>query len=189
MFTSYSVILLTGQTRGDRGKTKSWPFLTNCTLNHDSCLFLVCLSLLIYSLFTGQSKKKKSLNLVEKSELKLLLKVLPDSVCLLESCQWKWRRGEVSRLAVFCSLLFRLTLSGQPLSPLIQVVCSPRCPLSPPLALPQPPLAHKHALHQRLPPRAVVSSLHQSKASAAMGTLMWANEQHLFLKRGCPCQS
>lgn len=59
MFTSYSVILLTGQTRGDRGKTKSWPFLTNCTLNHDSCLFLVCLSLLIYSLFTGQSKKKK----------------------------------------------------------------------------------------------------------------------------------
>lgn len=34
-------------------------------------------------------------------------------MCFLESCQWKCKRGEVSRLAVFCSLLVRLTLSGQ----------------------------------------------------------------------------
>lgn len=117
---------------------------------------------------------------MEKPKLKLLLKVLLDGVCLLENCQWKWRRGEVSRLAVFCSLLFRLTLSGQPLRPLIQVVCSLWCPLSPPLALPRPSLAHKHAQHQQLPLRAVVSFLHQSRASVAMGTLIWANEQHLF---------
>lgn len=119
---------------------------------------------------------------MEKPELKLLLKVLLDGMCLLESCQWKCKRGEVSRLAVFCSLLFRLTLSGQPLRPVIQVVCSPRRPLPhPPLPPPQPSRAHKHARHQQLPPRAVVSSLHQSQASAAMGTSAWANEQHLFL--------
>ncbi len=51
----------------------------------------------------------------------------------------------------------------------------------PPLPPPRPSRAHKHARHQQLPPRAVVSSLHQSRASAAMGTPAWANEQHLFL--------
>lgn len=58
---------------------------------HLKSLFLTILSVFepfdLLSLFTWQSKKKKSLNLVEKSELKLLLKVLLDSVCLLESCQ------------------------------------------------------------------------------------------------------
>lgn len=57
---------------------------------------------------------------------------------------------------------------------------------SPPLHPPLPPTpasrAHKHAQHQQLPPRATVaSSLRQSRASAAMGTSAWANEQHLFL--------
>lgn len=121
---------------------------------------------------------------MEKPELKLLLKALLDGVCLLESCQWKCKRGEVSRLAVFCSLLFRLTLSGQPLRPVIQVVCSlcgAPSPLHPPHPPPRPSRAHKHARHRQLPPRAVVSSLHQSQASAAMGTSVWANEQHLFL--------
>lgn len=126
--------------------------------------------------------------MVEKPELKPFLKVLLDGLCLLESSQWKCKRGEVSRLAVFCSLLFILTLSVRPLRPVIQVVCTLWRPLSlspsplpPPLRPPCPPHAHQHARHQRLPLRAVVSSLHQSHCSAAMGISAWANEQHLFL--------
>ena len=49
------------------------------------------------------------------------------------------------------------------------------------LPSPRPPRAHKHAWHQPLPPRTVVSFLHQSWSVASMGTSVWANEQHLFL--------
>lgn len=54
-------------------------------------------------------------------------------------------------------------------------------PFTLPLPLPWPSVPAKHAWHQQLPLRAVVSFLYQSQASAAMGTSPRANEQHLFL--------
>lgn len=50
--------------------------------------FVLFLIFDLLSVFTRQSmKKKKSLNLVEKSNLRRLLKALLDSMCLLEGCQ------------------------------------------------------------------------------------------------------
>lgn len=107
---------------------KAWSILLNVFFFF-LILQFVFLSLSVYFGFSVGKGGKKPFKLVEKPELKPLLKVLLGSMCLLADCQWKCKRGEVSRLAVFCSLLFRLTLSGWPLRPVIQVVCSLRRPL------------------------------------------------------------
>lgn len=83
------------------------------------------------------------------------MKVLLVSMYLLESCQWKWRRGEVSRLAVHCcpDWLCQARLWG----PDPGGLCSPRCPFSLPPALPWPSLARKHAWHRHLPSQSLQS--------------------------------
>lgn len=56
----------------------------------------ICVLFLIFDLLSvsiRQRMEKKSLNFVEKPNLRLFLKASPDSVCLLEGCQRKSRRG------------------------------------------------------------------------------------------------
>lgn len=105
--------------------------------------------------WTEYKKKKSPLTWWKNPSWSSFLKVLLAGVCLLESCQWKCKRGEVSRLAVFCSLLFRLTLSGQPLRPVIQVVCS-LCGAPPPPSA-SPPSASAVLCPQTCPASAAFS--------------------------------
>lgn len=115
------------------------------------------------------------------------LKVLLDSMCFLESRQLKCKRGEVSRLALFCSLLVRLTMSGQAFE-----AWDPGGLFS---VASLPPYTHSPFLSPRptntpgisgFPLRASGSAIRQLRSPAAMVTSLWANEQHLLLLQKGP---